>query len=718
MKKIITLLLALTLTFSIFAGCKKKESTSESERESSPTSEIVSESSPSSQPESQPESEKIPEGSTTGEKLAEALSSQISNATSLRVEYEIHEVVDSIYNYYQTDENDATTSAVESYYFEEKTEVDAVLSIDANGNLDAKVKYKISGVYYKGESLEVLDEGTTYIIDNVTYSWRKEANAWVKDDGSSEDVTQILETLKSIKTDDLISEEEKSQLYAVLGEYVNTTFDVKDYKGTLTIDGAPIANGFLDYLKNIDTTTKTVSSFIEDGLKLIDKDLTTAIALAKVKEVASLTVSQAVANIDSWLSSNYQTSLQDLYSRIVKTDGVAEMIVDAQGIAGKDRELAIAQVKNAKIVDMIEDVKDVPLYDLIMTYAYEGNPYASIDETFAQIESAIALPIAEFEQNLGIMPIISMICAQANNVRYERLDAKIDVQFTGVFQVDSVVVEAGLQGMETFPSEVEGKYDVTNMSNTIKLKLYEISNERKDIALPTGDRVMDFFASGYYESADGKYDGLWLSVSEEEAKFELSVEHPSGIYVEYEAIIPKSALENPRIEVAPELITLYVDRSSSDITIDKSIIVVIDGDTFTVEQVPESGISNYIAKIALQSIQDGEGKYVIDPNLGITIDLWTGSNYAQIFFADTFPISTIVFEGYTNYETGELVCTVTGYHTDGYLIDAETGGGYIGSIPEQIPIIFTNVEFSFYLTEDGVIKCDNLPQILEQYIKK
>lgn len=705
MKKIITILLALVLSLSLFAGCKKKKAESASESIKIPPA--TSESTP----------ESLPEGSTTGDVLAGALASQISQASSISVELEMYEKISSIAYYNAENESGEAVIETDSDYFEKLIAVDAVLSVDSEQKLDAKIEIVEKLSFDEYVPLEIGEEQTIYIIDNVAYYRAESIEAWVKDTELSEGVSQLIDYVKEIKNGEFIPEDDKALLFEALGEFVNTSFDVKNYSGSISLDATPYLNDFIEYFRNLDVQTKTVASFIEDGLKLIDSELTTAKFIAKLKEVASLTASQAVANIDAWLTANYQTTLQGLYDKLVANEQLVAVLADMSGVPEENRAEFIAQIKTNTIAGLIEDVKDVPLYDLLASSIAQGEQYPTVDEFFTQLEGMLALTIAEFEQREVMPPIISDIKGITQFVTVNDLSFKVDVDFTDAFRLDTVKANFSLEVINAMPSEVSGKTNDSYVKASISLEISEISDQSKQISLPEGAKTYDFLAEGYYESDDETFSNLWVELDEGgNHTIYIAGYAPSGVYIECDAIVPITLLTNTRIEIKPELLSVKVDNNPYEVTLDKSIIIVIDGDKFILEQVPDLGIADEVAYYAIKQLENGSSKYTYDSSIGGTIDLWTGSSSGTISFTDTFPISTIVFDSQIDYETGNLICTVVGYATDGYLIDAETGIGYIGSEPEQIPIIFTNVEFVIYV-EDGVIKCDNMPTILDQYIR-
>ncbi len=709
MKKIITLLLVFVLSFSLFASCKKKQDSTPESTGTPPISESISESVP----------ESIPAGSTTGSVLANALTAQIKESKSMRVELSLHNLSDWTEYHYETDETGNPTDSIyiDENYSESVSTADVIFSIGEDGKLDAKMHVTEKYSWDRDIPLETEHDGIIYIIDNNLYEWSESATAWVLQAEDSEEIAQIAQTVKKISDGELLSAEDEAKLFAELGEFINTSFSVKDYKGSITLDGKPHFESLLNYLKNLDLETKTVVELIDDGLKLIDSELTAQKVLAKVKEFANLTAEQALAKIDAWLTQNYQTTVQGVYDKLVANDLIAGFIADTSGVPAEDRENVIASIRDTKIADMIAEFKDVPVYDLIMSALGSGSEYPPIGDLFTQIDSILALTLAEFEQDFLPFPILSSIKENSRYMTVNKMDAKMDIQFSNIFRIDSIQGDAHVEVSSESPSEVDGETDYSLSKFAFEFKISEISASAIQIALPSGDKVLEFFVNGYYENKGEGLADLWVFTDDGEAYFELAGELPSGIYVSYMANIPLADLENPRIEIAPENIDVYVNYELYEITLDKSIIVEVQGDYFVIEQVPDLGIADVSAYMAIKSVQDGENVYYVDPSLGITIDLWNGSSTGRIFYNNPYPLNAIIFEFHNDLTTGNMVCTIVGYGTDGHLKDVETGIGYVGSEPSQIPVLFGgDIEFTFYVTEDGMITCDDMPEVLPQYI--
>ena len=159
MKKFIILLLVLTLTFSLFAGCKKKKKpTSES---TPPTSESTP-------------TEQIPAGSTTSSNLASALSAQFSDVSSLTIEISVDSYSESESHYYN-DDGEGNKVAESDYDIDDTTSSVIIdLSIDDSDKLNAKFKTVFTDRVSQEENVD-----EAYIIEDVMYTWNESAKAWV-----------------------------------------------------------------------------------------------------------------------------------------------------------------------------------------------------------------------------------------------------------------------------------------------------------------------------------------------------------------------------------------------------------------------------------------------------------------------------------------------------------------------------------------------------------
>lgn len=213
-----------------------------------------------------------------------------------------------------------------------------------------------------------------YIIDGYTYTYDETDNVYYKQLADMEEIETVKSTISSLFNGLSLTAEEKASLNAIIGDAVNETFIISNNVATYTVDEKDLLNGVVDYVKGIDPETKTVRNVLDDELKRIDENLTCAVILAKVQEVAAMTPEQAITAIDEWLTENYQTTLQDIYDTIVNDARLAVILQNVLELQQPDADSAaqvqeiLTQLKAIKIADLVKEyfAPDQTIFDLLV----------------------------------------------------------------------------------------------------------------------------------------------------------------------------------------------------------------------------------------------------------------------------------------------------------------------------------------------------------------
>ncbi len=587
MKKLITLLLVLVLSFSLFASCKKKqESTPEST--GTPT---TSETAPESKPESKPES--TTQTPALGESLAAALAAQVKAANSMKIELHADVIQEeSRWDVSYSQEVDENGNPIgeptpvyekEDYYMEIHADVVVLLSKDADG-LDASVTISGTERYDETEELEAVPEMTpVYIIDNDVYVINYNVGGYVKQAEPSD----MLAQLTAMANGEIISAEDEALLFGAIGEIVATVFEVKDGKGSISIDAKPAIVGALDYIKALDLDTKKVGDLVNDVLAVVDPTLKIADLLVEVKRVAGLTVNQALAEIDAFLTKNYATTLQGIYDELVADDELLAMVLQFAGAPADQMTEIMAQIKAMKIADMIEaeGMGDVVLYDMfiMMTGETEGAP--NIDDFFGMIDSILAMTLAEFDANFEA--IFAPMQMMASFITVNALDAKMDVAFTNVLSIDYATVDVNVDFAVDMPSEKAGETDHVAMKMDLLVKVSEISGQTLAIAIPEELPVYDFLATGHYDFATEDMKG-YLSIYSD-CTLDLNIASEGMSMYIYAGVDAEDLTSTTITITADDVYRLSVNGMTMDASTMEDLVIILDPatQTFTIANMPE-----------------------------------------------------------------------------------------------------------------------------------
>lgn len=225
------------------------------------------------------------------------------------------------------------------------------------------------------ESDQLKDE--MYIIDGYTYTYDETNNVYYKDLADMTEVETVKSMVSSLFKGLALTADEKASLNAIIGESIKETFTISNNVATYTVDEKALLNEVVNYVKGIDPETKTVRNVLDDELKRIDENLTTAVILAKVQEVTEMTPDQAITAIDAWLTEKYQTTLQGIYDTIVNDARLAVILQNffavVKGVpeaeASAQVQELLTQLKAIKIADLVKEyfAPDQTIFDLIVS---------------------------------------------------------------------------------------------------------------------------------------------------------------------------------------------------------------------------------------------------------------------------------------------------------------------------------------------------------------
>jgi hypothetical protein len=124
------------------------------------------------------------------------------------------------------------------------------------------------------------------------------------------------------------------------------------------------------------------------------------------------------------------------------------------------------------------------------------------DELFEVIDAVLAMTLSEFEENFGIT-VFSTVKSVISGITVNKFDGKIDLNFKGIFNIDTIEGEFNFDFESEFPSAVEGKTDKSAFAIFAKIKIYDINDAKIDIALPDdASVVVDVIEKYYWKDGD------------------------------------------------------------------------------------------------------------------------------------------------------------------------------------------------------------------------
>ena len=475
--------------------------------------------------------EKEPEGL----EVSNAIMSQIEKAGSMKLDVKFDMVIDAdrwIYDYNADAESyDIETNDKSKTEFGIETTIE--LSKGKNGEPNAKLTADITRK--ESDIDEIYHEKMyVYLIDGVTYTFDSENEIYVKSEEDEVAYNSMLSLILTVAESFELTEEKKNEALSDFGDMLITKFNIKDYKGSISFDLKEKAKKLIDYFKDLDVNNKKISEFIDDALALAGTDITMVKILEKLEQTASLTVNEAIKELDKWLTEEENTTVQGLideYTDDEKTALLAEEIYKIINNVAEDAELTeemraevdafIAEMRAFVLADYIAECElgDVVLYDLIaMTVAPETSPEK--DVFFDSIEQFLNMSITEFEEVIGD-DIISDIKESVSKLTVEEFCGNVDINFKGIFNIDTVEGDTKISVVYTPDAEVEKKTNTFKIDFALEFKLYEISEKTVDISLPADAVVIGDVFGCYYNWDEGVFN--YMEIESNGGKIDITV---------------------------------------------------------------------------------------------------------------------------------------------------------------------------------------------------
>lgn len=433
---------------------------------------------------------------TEGLTLSNAFIEQFEAAKSVKADIDFALVASTDTWYFDGSQNQNDIS-----YTDVKGDITITVAKNDSGLFDAKIDATLSERYNKTAEYDVMPEQTIlWFVDGVVYVYDEDLDAYMVTEVVTEEIKTQIEGVIAVLTKDItITDDEKNAVLKELGFAVVSTFDIKDNKGSISVDYKAAYDKLAAYIKALDLENDTVRKVLDDALKLVDDELTSAKLVAELERVSNLTVNEALAEIDKYLTDNYDTTLQGIYDTIVNDARILTLLNNIDTMMGDSEELVpneiIAQLKAIKIADLVEEagVADIKIIDVIMSFFSDGEegvqPMAAAKEPtiFDQINAMLDMKLGEVETMME-MPIITMAKTYLDCIKVNEYNSKIDLNFEGTFVLKSIEGSMNVDFAVNMPSQdVQGKTDkiATDMSMTVKV--YDISNTAVEITAPDNE---------------------------------------------------------------------------------------------------------------------------------------------------------------------------------------------------------------------------------------
>lgn len=530
-----------------------------------------------------------------GTLLRKNVEKQFTEAKSVKIEFEYSTniVIKTWDSYYDSDLED------EVIYLETETEIEAskveVLINKTENGFEAKITQHstMTTTYEYSDEDEIYTESEDYvevfyILDGFVYKEIGEG-VYTKTAEVNEEIKRVLSELSA---SDILPADKKNELLDTFGTEVAAVLDLKDNKGSVSIDLADKAGDFIDYVTALDFENDTVSMLINDALALVSEDLTVEAIVTELERVGALTVNEGLAELDAWLTENHNTTVQGIYDSFMNDPEIIasfkNLVFVVNGLDSSDPQINedfdafVAELKEFKFADYIveNELSDVRIYDFVCLIIGIESAVTS-EEFFGNVRAMLNMSLQDFD-DAALEGRLYAIKNMISTIKVNALNAKVDVNFKNILEISDISASFNFAISRTAPSEFEGKEDSMESSLTASFKIYDISNDALNIELPEDQRIVDErLIGGFFSNGDD-----CVSVINFRDGDELFVEYNGNYYDSelggYVTFISSSALTVE--EALGEVITivnpdLYYNGSSIELE-DNAVIKI----SFDIEQ--------------------------------------------------------------------------------------------------------------------------------------
>lgn len=490
MKKLLLVLMALLLTFSLIACGDDETTPTESSKENKIDCAVHFDANGDNKCDNCGEATETKKDNV-GVVLAGAVAKQFENANTLTLEVNFNLLMDKDeWLNGETLENDYLNGIAKFTITAAKTENGCNLKVDA----EVKSKDSKDGEYKTSMNGTVL-----YVVDNAVYSYVEELDAFSTSELELENNEEIAATkamLEQIFAGVEIPEEEINEAINQLGGALLTSFNIKENKGSSSLDLKPTLDKLISYLSAIDPETKTLGDVLNDILSHAGDDVTYNDVLLTAKGMLSMTVSEYIEFLNASLTEAYGMNINELYASIMADEQLQGVLVNVLMSTGEfdeaDAKAAVAAYAALEITEMIPaEMMDVVVYDLVMSMMAgtdeDGNPmeYPTIDDLEAMANAYLSVTLAQLAEALEIEIPLQAVLMVVDSVKINALNSKLDVKFQGTFQLEYIESTTTVDIEFAIPSEYEGKPKTLAVKSTLIFKFYNISTAKTEIKAPT-----------------------------------------------------------------------------------------------------------------------------------------------------------------------------------------------------------------------------------------
>ena len=480
--------------------------------------------------------------------ISDAIMAQLEAAGSMKMDMSLD--LDFYSSYYVTYDEEGTVLEKFEDVMKGEVTISLVLSKTEKG-INAAITMKSVET---SEDEPYVDEMSIYLIDGTVYTSDEDLDAMVAVpipsyealmSGALEQIPAVLVDAMSQLMDGLeLTDEQKATIKSYIGKIITDIFDIKELSGSFNVDYKPAFDSFAEYINGIDTSKKTFESLVDDLLHLIDEELTLAKIIGETERIANLTLAEGLAEIDAWLTENYETTVQGIYDKLVNDEQVESLVrlyldsmgsEDGEPVTEEDVEAFLAELRALKIEDLIKsvypDLEAVTVYEAIapifeMFMAGDDSSenveeYISEEEIedeteiipvntlFGAIKDFFAMTLAQATEEYGMPDFITEIKEAIAGFKINALSTSASISFSEGFAISEISLGYVVDVEMSAPCEYdETKTEEETAKIDFSFKISAISNDTVEITLPKDtETVFGIWAfASFCSDAAGLYE--------------------------------------------------------------------------------------------------------------------------------------------------------------------------------------------------------------------
>lgn len=432
------------------------------------------------------------------EMLADAVIRQLELAASAKLDFRV-----SISKELRSDAEPSMAIVNENLPYSEAL-IDCTLTVSkdedmVNASLYTKIQIRDSK---DGEFSEYFDGMALYLVDNMLYTRNLEKEIYYQKEVDAVSIAELTDAVRALLSDvSSPAEEQIEQTKDYLEQIFLEVFGMDGNNAHLLINATEPLGKLLLYLNGTDTDTKTLGAIISDALASCSAELTLSDITEKLYEILPLSVNEAIARLDAWLTEREGVTLGELYRKTVRNENVIQIIrnlMKLNGAAGEDINLTVDRLGSKGIYEVIEEYEigeecvagflEKLANSLFGIGGYEDSATQSDSETAAKIretvDSMLSMTLSELLSLRFSPEECELVKAFIAYARSEQAKSALTLTFSEGYNLLELLSQTHIDLTVGEPRKTEGGEAFTELydyETECCIRIYDLSMKATEI---------------------------------------------------------------------------------------------------------------------------------------------------------------------------------------------------------------------------------------------